>query len=191
MVRIQSTALTLRDRSQAPADPNRRKVAFKSATGGDPVGNQVVVPARASAGDPTPGGGSGGGAVVEVYNTNGSGESVTVVLPATGWTALDDAQTPRGYKYKSALSTDGITRVLVRGNLLRVRGGRANWGYTLDEASQGQVAVRVTMGNGFRWCAESPAKASGNPPSTASYDRVDKFLGARSAPAPAVCPAVP
>ena len=127
----------------------------------------------------------------EVYNTNGSGEKVSVVLPASGWTALDDAQTPRGYKYKSALSTDAITRVLVRGNLLRVRGGKSNWSYTLDEPTQGRVAVRLTLGGALRWCAEAPAKASGSPPSTASYDRVDKFVGARGAQPPALCPPVP
>jgi hypothetical protein len=181
----------MRDRSTAPADPNRRKIAFKAVTVGEPVGNQIVVPARGTAADPTPGGGTGGGAVFEVYDSNGSGEKVGVTLPASGWTALDDAQAPRGYKYKSALSTDAITRVLIRGNLIRIRGGRSLWGYTLDEPSQGRVAVRMTMGSGFRWCADAPAKASGNPPTTASNDRVDKFVGARKSPPPAVCPAVP
>jgi hypothetical protein len=135
--------------------------------------------------------GQHGGAVLEVYDSNGSGEKVVVSLPASGWTALDDAQTPRGYKYKSALSTDAVTRVLIRGNLLRIRGGRSLWGYTLDEASQGRIAVRMTMGSGLRWCADSPAKASGNPPTTVSNDRVDKFVGARKSPPPATCPAVP
>jgi hypothetical protein len=32
------------------------------------------------------------------------------------------------------------------------------------------------IGNLF-WCADAPAKASGNPPSTANNDRVDKFVG--------------
>lgn len=149
------------------------------------------MPARATAGDPTPGGSAGGGAVLEVYNTNGSGEKVTVVLPASGWSSIDDAQTPRGYKYKSASSTAAITRITVRGNLLRIRGGKSSWGYTLNEPSQVRMAVRMTMGNGFRWCTETTAKTSGNPPSTASNDRVDKFVGARRVPAPAVCPAVP
>jgi hypothetical protein len=103
VVTIQSTSLTLKDRSAAPADPNRRKIAFKSVTGGDASAHQIVVPARGTAGDPTPGGGTGGGAVLQVYNSNGSGEKVSVVLPASGWTALDDGQTPRGYKYKDAL----------------------------------------------------------------------------------------
>lgn len=164
---------------------------FKSSTVGELPANQIAAPARGTAGDPTPGGGTGGGAVFQVYNSNGSGEIATVTLPASGWSALDDSQTPRGYKYKSALSTDAVTRVLIRGNLLRVRGGRSNWTYTLNEPTQVRMAVRLTMGSAFRWCADTPAKASGTPPSTASNDRIDKFAGARNTPAPAVCPALP
>jgi len=149
------------------------------------------MPVRTSAGDPTPGGATGGGATLQVYNSNGSGELVTVTLPASGWSAMDDAQTPRGYKYKSASSTDAITRVTLRGNLIKIRGGKSNWTYTLNEASQGRIALRLTMGNQFRWCADSPAKTSGNPPSTASNDKVDKFVGARRTPPPASCPALP
>jgi hypothetical protein len=188
---VQSTALTLKDRTVPVPDPNRRKISFKSSTLSDPGANQIVVAARGAAGDPTPGGASGGGATVEVYNSAGSGEKVTVVLPASGWTAIDDSQTPRGYKFKSASSTDPITRVIVRGNLLRIRGGKGNWGYTLNEPTQGRVAVRFRAGTGVTWCADSPAKTSGNPPSTASNDRVDKFSGARRTPPPATCPAVP
>ena len=145
------------------------------------------MPARGSAGDPTPGGGTGGGATLQVYNSNGSGEIVSVPLPASGWAAMDDAPAPRGYKYKSANSTDAITRVTVRGNLLKVRGGKSNWQYTLDEASQGRVAVRFTIGTGLRWCVDSPAK----PSDTGANDHKDKFVGARKTPPPAICPAVP
>jgi hypothetical protein len=180
----------MRDRSAPPADPNRRKIAFKSVTGDDPMDHRIVVPARSSLGDPTPGG-TPGGALLELYNTNGTGEKVTVVLPASGWSAIDDLPTPRGYKYRSASSSDAITRIIVRNNLVRVRGGKASWGYTLDEAQQGKIGIRLTMGQSFRWCADMPAKTSGTPPSTASNDRVDKFVGARHTPFPAVCPAVP
>jgi hypothetical protein len=189
-VLIQSTSLVLRDRTTPVPDPNRRKLQFKSTTRLDAAPHQIVVPARGTPGDPTPGGSTGGGAVLQVYNSNGSGEAVSVPLPASGWSALDDAPTPRGYKYKG-LSTDAVTRVVIRGNLLRIRGGKASWAYTLDEPSQGRIAVRMTMGSGFRWCADAPAKTSGNPPSTASNDRVDKFVGARKTPPPAACPAVP
>jgi len=184
IVLIQSTSLNLRDRSTPPADPNRRKISFKSTTVADAMANRIVVPARGSTGDPT----TPAGAVLEVYNSSGTGEKVSVTLPFGGWTAYDSAPTPKGYRYKSPNPTDPITRVTVKPNQLRIRGGKSGWTYTLDEASQGSVAVRLTMGTGFRWCANSPAKSSGNP---ANNDRVDKFSGERRAPAPGTCPAVP
>ena len=143
------------------------------------------MPVRGSAGDPT-----AAGATLQVYNANGSGELVTVALPASGWTAMDTAPTPRGYKYKG-VATDAITRATLRGNLIRIRGGKSNWAYTLNEASQGRIALRLTMGSAFRWCTETPAKSSGNPPSTASNDKVDKFVGARRTPPPASCASLP
>ncbi|MGH7894650.1 MAG: hypothetical protein ACREQL_08270, partial [Candidatus Binatia bacterium] len=186
IVTIESTSLSLRDRSGPPPDPSRRKISFKSVTIGDAAANQIAVPIRGSSGDPT-----SGGAALEVYNSAGSGEKVAVALPPGGWTAYDSAATPRGYRYRSASSTEAITRVIVKSNQLRIRGGKASWPYTLDETSQGRVTVRLTMGTAFRLCAESPAKTSGSPPSTASNDRIDKFSGARRTPAPVVCPPVP
>jgi hypothetical protein len=183
-VLIESTSLTLKDKSTPPADPNHRKIVFKSSTLGYPPANQVVAPARGAPGDPT-----AGGAVLRVYNSNGTGEIAQATLPASGWTALD--ATPTGYKYRSASSTDAITRVLIRGNLLKIRGGRSQWTYALAQAPQVSIAVRVTMGGGFEWCANTTARASGNPPTTASNDRVDKFVGARSVPPPAACPPLP
>jgi hypothetical protein len=145
-----------------------------------------MVPAGGTAGDPTPGGGTGGGAVVDVYDSNGSGEHVEVTLPAAGWSAIGDTTTPRGYKYKSASATDAITRVVVRANQLRVRGGKANWLYTLAAPSQGRVAVRVTLGSGVQWCADTGPKSPAS-----ENDRVDKFIGAKRTPPPVACPAMP
>jgi hypothetical protein len=190
VVLVRSTALTLRDRSTPPPDPNRRKMAFRSVTNADPAANQVVVPARGAAGDPTPGGPGGGGALLEVYNSAGSGEKVSVQLPASGWTAYDDSATPRGYRYKSAASTDAITRVIVKANQIRVRGGRSGWGYTLDALSQTSIGIRLRLGTGIPWCTDVPAKTRGNPASSASYDHVDKFVGGRVPPPPS-CPPVP
>jgi hypothetical protein len=159
-------------------------VTFKSVTTNDGAGNQVVVPARGAAADPTTTGATGGGAVVEVYNANGSGETAVVALPATGWTAYDTNPTPRGYRYRSASTSDAIRRVTIKANKLRVRGGGANWSYTLNEPSQGQMAVRLTLGGGLRFCASAPPKAT-------TTDVVDRFVGARQAPPPVTCPPVP
>jgi hypothetical protein len=44
----------------------------------------------------------------------------------------------------------------VRSLKLYVRGAGATWGYTLDEAFQGTLAVRVRLGTGVEWCGEGP-----------------------------------
>ena len=62
--------------------------------------------------------------------------------------------------------------------------------YSLDETSQGRVAVRLFLGPGV-WCADAPAKLTGNPPSTAKTDRPGLFAGQAKTPPPAVCPSIP
>jgi hypothetical protein len=69
---------------------------------------------------------------------------------------------------------------------LAFKGGKAGWSYTLNEASQGRVAVVLLVGNTV-YCADAPAKSSGNPPSTASNDHVDKFVAQPRIPAPPFC----
>jgi hypothetical protein len=51
--------------------------------------------------------------------------------------------------------------------------------------------VRLRLGIIDGWCADAPARARGNPPSTARYDQPDIFEAAPKTPAPAVCPPVP
>jgi hypothetical protein len=184
-VLVQTRSLTLRDRTSPPA-PVRRKVSFKSKTNGDAPANRVVVPAAGSAGDPTL-----HGATLAVYNSAGSGEKVVVTLPAGAWTTLGSPSSPTGYRYTGADPNGPITRVIVKADQLLVRGGKSNWGYTLDEPSQGRIAVRLTLGGSATWCSDAPAKAKGNPPSTASNDRVDRFTAQTRTPAPASCPPLP
>jgi hypothetical protein len=66
-----------------------------------------------------------------------------------------------------------------------VKGGKAGWGYTLDQPSQGTVAVRLTLGADRPWCAAAPAK--GGP----ANDTVGRFVAQRNTPPPASCPPVP
>ena len=89
------------------------------------------------------------------------------------------------------LPSDMPRRRIVKADQLQIRGGKSNWAYTLDEPSQGRIAVRLTLGGGATWCSDAPAKSSGSPPSTASNDRVDKFTAQTRTPAPASCPALP
>jgi len=190
-VAIQSTSLKLSDRSGPPAIPEARRLTFKSSTRQDASANRVVVPARGTIADPTLGGAGGGGGRLIVYNSAGSGEAVEIALPVTGWTALGTAIVPNGYQWKSESNGDGVKTVKVKADLIAVKGGGSGFGFTLDEAQQGRIALRLQLGAGTPWCADSPAKASGNPPSTAKTDRVDRFQGAARTPAPVVCPPVP
>jgi len=116
---------------------------------------------------------------------------VTTVLPASGWIPLGSTDRPKGFKFKNPDPAGAISSMIVSTDLIKVRGGKANWSYSLASPPQGRVAVRVTLGAGTRWCADAPAKTSGNPPSTAASDMIGKFTAAKKTPPPASCPAVP
>jgi hypothetical protein len=122
-------------------------------------------------------------------NANGSGERVDVALPAGGWTADGSATATTGYRWTATSRIDPVARIIVRPNRLRIRAGGVSWAYTLDEPQQGAIAVELRLGTAAPWCASAPAKTSGSPPSSASFDRVDRFVGTRNTPPPAVCPA--
>ncbi|MFN8543630.1 MAG: hypothetical protein U0807_05425 [Candidatus Binatia bacterium] len=182
---IQTKSLVLKDRT-TPPDPAKRKITFTSKTKLDPSANRIVAPAPGSSGDPTVGGG-----VLTVYDAAGlSADKVTVSLAAGRWHRIGSASRPKGWQFASASPTDPVQKVKVKADLIAVKGGKANWGYTLNESAQGRVALRLTLGTtGTGWCADAPAKESGNPPSTAKNDHADKFVAQPRTPAPATCPA--
>jgi hypothetical protein len=114
-----------------------RKVVFVSR---DPI---VVPAAPGSAGDPTLNGGS-----LEVHNTAGSGESMTLALPAGNWRTRSGLYlykeivfNPPAQNYKiKVVVRNGQLRGLVKDEVGSV------FSYTLDEPSQGSVGVRVATG---------------------------------------------
>ena len=110
-----------------------------------------------------------------------------IALPSTGWTALG-AGTVTGYLFRGTDPNGPISRITVKADSITIRGGRANWPYTLNEPSQGRVALRLKLGNGTPWCADVLAKVGGNPPSTVHNDTQDKFVGQPATPAPSACP---
>jgi hypothetical protein len=167
----------MRDRS----GPTSRRFTFKSSTKVDPPANRIAIAGAGTAGDPTAGGSAGGGGTIEVYNASGTGERFTWPLPVGNWLPVS----VKGYRFKAASSTDPIQRIVVKGDSIRIRGGKANFGYTLDEPAQGSVAVRLRLGAGATWCASSPAKIGG------SYDVPGQFVGQTKSPAPVVCPPLP
>ena len=110
---------------------------------------------------------------------------MTVTLPPSGWTTLGSATNPQGFRFKSTDASAPIRSVFVQRDRIRIGGKGAGWTYTLDEAAQGSVALRLTLGT-ITWCAEA-----GRAPYPARIDARDRFLGAPKTPAPAVCPPLP
>ncbi len=178
-VLVPATALDLQEKPSG-----KRTVRFLSNT--KKAATHVTPPARGSSADPTI-----AGATLVVYGSGGTSDVVTVALPASGWQALGSAAKPRGFRFRGKGLPLGISVVVVKADRLLVKGGGAGWTYTLDEAQQGRVAVRLGLGDGAAWCAEAPAKPQGNPPSTAKSDRSGRFRGAPRSPAPASCPPLP
>jgi YVTN family beta-propeller protein len=174
--RIRTKSLVLTDESGPPANPARRKLVFKSVSSRlEPPALRILPPARGSAGDPTLGGGT-----IAVYNAAGlSGDRVQVALPAAGWTALGGAA--GGFRFRDPAPDAPVTSVKVRADRIIVKARRAGFAYTLDEPAQGQVAVRLSLGAGIRWCAVA----------VGAEDRVDRFVATPNTPAPTFCPPQP
>ena len=169
---IRTSSLTLKDDVTSPINPNGRLLSFRSVTKRDPAANDVVVPARGSAGDPT-----FGGADLVVRNSSGlTPDDFVTTLPAAGWSVIGAANAPKGYRFAS--TTGPVQRVTFKNHRIVIRGGRAAFGYTLDEAAQGSVALRLRLGSGNIWCTDAGA------PKT---DRAGKFK-VKNAPAPPACP---
>jgi hypothetical protein len=165
--------------------PGSRKFSFNVRSGEAPIEHQSQAPAPGSAGDPTVFGGT-----LVVYNGAGGSESFTIDLPAASWRLEGDASVPGGYRYVFA-ATPPVWKVYVKGTKLSVRGGKAEWLYTLDEPSQGSIAVRLTLGTAATYCSVAMPRVSGSPPSSAAYDRPNKFQAARLQAAPGDCPPLP
>lgn len=185
VIPIPSSTLLLKDGS-AKAKPRARKVTFKSVTKEQPDPNRVRPPAPGSTGDPTV-----AGALLHVFNADAGGEIASLVLPAENWTRLGSDANPRGFRYRDPSADAPIRKVVVKDDHLSLKGGRESWCYTLDEAQQGMIGLRLVLGSGIEWCAEVAAKLTGNPPAADQNDRVDKFRGERDAPPPSSCPIRP
>jgi hypothetical protein len=171
-------------------DPSRRRVTFKADTRRAPsLANRVVPPAPGGPNDPRT-----AGATVTFYNSSSTPghptDAVTVSLAAANWKAIGKAII-YGYKYSGPDPNGPLSSVVIKNDSITVKGGRVNWGYSLDEPAQGRIGVRFTLGDGTGWCTDVPAKANGDPPSSANYDRQDRFVGQQRSPAPASCPALP
>lgn len=178
-VGIVTSVLRLTDDATPPVEPNLRRLAFRSnSTEAAPSG--VVEPPFDSAADPTI-----AGAELVVYQVGGEPSEVArLELPANRWRRVGTAGSP-GYAYADAQRADGpITSARVQNGDLVIN-GRGEGLFPLAGAPQGQMALRLRLGDGDVWCASAPAK-----PPLAANDTTAKFVGAPS-PAPMSCPPVP
>src|SRR5262249_19716059 len=110
-----------------------------------------------------------------------------VDLPAAGWRLLGTSLRPKGFEFRDASATAPIATVVVKADALSVKGKGPGWTYTLDEALQGSVGVRVRLGD-VAWCVDAAARTTAPRPSSTRFDHIDKFNGQPSAPPPRVCP---
>jgi hypothetical protein len=178
---IPSRRLVLKDRSTPPADPSRRRLSFRASTKQAAPANRVVPPTFGSPEDPLL-----NGATVSVYNSAGlSSDLASIFLPATNWKHSGT----NIHVYKD-VSTAAITKVILKPDGLTIKGGKQLFDYSLDEPKQRRVTVVFSLGGTRVFCAEAPARLSGNPPSSDKNDHVDKFVGQPNAMATA-CPPQP
>jgi hypothetical protein len=163
--------------------PGSRKFSFNVRSAEAPEAHRISVPPPDGPGDPR----WFGGALV-VYNGSGTGEAFTIDLPAEQWRLYGSTVNDWRYVYSAG---SPVWKVYVKRYKVSVRGGKALWGYTLDEPSQGTLAVRLTLGSSVTWCSVAEPQTSGSPPSSAAYDLPNKFKARRLQSAPAACPALP
>jgi hypothetical protein len=151
-------------------DPAKRKLelSLKDAAIAPPTGF-----------DPT-----GAGATLVVQNASGSGEQACIALPAGGWKHKGD-----GFAYKDEKQLAGPCKsAKVGGGKLSASclAKKAPLPFSLDEASQGSLAVRLESG-GVGFCALFGGSVEKDQ-STAGGEKA--AFQAKGAPAPPACPAL-
>ncbi|MBY0276776.1 hypothetical protein K2Z84_15670 [Candidatus Binatia bacterium] len=171
---IGTKSLVLKDGSEKGL-AKKRLLAFAATSKDVPAPHRIVAPARGTSGDPRT-----GGATLILYNASGSGESIRVPLPSSGWAAKGSPSKPATYVFKAPHKTDPIQQVTVRDDKIVVKGGHEFFAYSLDEAEQGRLALRLTLGTGVQWCTEVSGR----------IDEIDRFIANGNAAAPAICPAL-
>jgi YVTN family beta-propeller protein len=158
LVTIRTTSLKMRDFTGG----SQRSVRFKSNTRGDTSAHRIVVPTLNSPADPRQ-----GGAILRIYNTGTTTDSVTVPLPAANWTAIGTTgSTPKQYRYRDSSAAGAISRINLAADRLDVKGSGLTFGYTLTEPVQDTIGVRFEL-SGAGWCStavfKSPADKNDRP----------------------------
>ena len=181
---VRSTRFAMRDDATVPINSKKRRFTFRSSPfKGNP--SEVFAPAFGGASDPTLAGETGGGATLTIYKVSGDpDDAVLLELPATRWEQSGSSSRP-GYRYKDSRLEDGpISKVQIRNGLLTII-GKGDGLYTLEDAPQVEMAMRLQLGTGTVFCASAEPKEP-----TSKNDSTSRFNGDKSSPAPEICPPV-
>ena len=109
---------------------------------------QIATPAAGAANDPTV-----AGATVRLSNP-GTGESDTIALPpGPSWKAKGKPPGAKGYRYSGPGACSSLK--IIPGKILKLScsGKKGAIGFSLDEASQGELEISVQLGAGRSQCA--------------------------------------
>jgi cysteine-rich repeat protein len=153
------------------ANPTKRKIGFSSK---DPA----IDTAPPAGIDPV-----ADGAYVHVYNSSGGTDSACFTLGAGAWSAKGDPANP-ALQYKDRIYANGPCKVaLAKEGQLKVKclAKSQSIPYSLDEPSQGSVAVRFATGTTL-YCADFGGDVKDVP---------GGLFSAKNAPAPGACPVPP
>ena len=177
---ISTKVMRLLDNPENPGNDNKRRVSFVSKGVAGEEG-AVSAPAWESAQDPT-----SGGAQLQFYRVGGLPTQIaTHSLPASGWKRIGNDSKP-GFRYKDGSQEHGpIKKIILKDGLLKIIGRGAGL-YSLADAPQGEMAVRLSFGEEKVICAAAPAREP--------VDRLDttsRFHAVKNTPAPASCPDLP
>ncbi|RMD83861.1 MAG: hypothetical protein D6815_05500 [Candidatus Dadabacteria bacterium] len=177
---ISGRKLVIKDHA---SDPTRRRARFISK---DSAMTDIALPGEP--GDPTCSGPGGGGGLLRLIGTGGSGQDTgNIALPCENWKPIGPASAPKGYRYRDKEQDQGPCKfVLIRaGKLVRASCSGKNPAsplpYDLTAAGEGSVAVMLQTGASFTYCAEFPGSSG-----TVFRDN-ERLFSARNAPAPAGC----
>jgi YVTN family beta-propeller protein len=175
VVLIESTALKIKDDGSGTVNDPKRTFTFRSATKKDPTANRIMPPVPGGAGDPTLENG-----YITIYGLDTT-DIAGYTLAAAGWRRLGKASHPKGWAFHGKLAGGGpIQSVRITADTITVRG--KNVAYTLDESTQGSIAVFLQSGE-TGWCADAPGKPGSDKPGL--------FVGVPKQPAPPACPPSP
>jgi hypothetical protein len=137
----------------------------------------LVAPPRAGAADPTV-----VGATLVVKNSAGlTPDTWSTTLPNTGWTGLGTPAGSKGYKFSGS---GPCTKALLKPKLLKLLCKGSGIGYSLNEATQGSVAAKLSLGSG---AAAPRSYCLDFAPPAVITDEVNQFKAER-APAASGCP---